>query len=711
MGAIANYFIFPFSGNPAYQHVTQDYGPAHADSGEPTAHGYLHWHLGIDYNVPSNTPIEAAADGIIIHAGPDVSGAVNGGYGICVAIDHGDSFYTIYGHFASLYPAIVVGVSVKQGQIIGFSDSSGNSSGPHLHFGVFRVPAVFGLSGDVNPTYYMSDTPDTTALPGNSSGDTLTPDMTVYLARHVGIPTAQLATCVAIAMAESGLQVSNQGPRNSNNTYDYGLWQINSVHKQYDKTKLLTDAAYNAQAMADISSKGTNWTPWATYNNNAYLSYIATAEQAVKETPSSTRLSDLVTSISGTGAYVAADSVTNAPLPPALPPNPYSLVQVNVDPLVFTTIKNHEPTAYLWIKGIFLPVISCDFTQPTYRTPGSFTVILSTNTLLTTDGQIVMDDLHSGTFTQVVLYLGYVQHRRHFNPSDLTPVFTGLANPPQMNYGSYQATLSGPDLSGLFSDPSSTAVDTKNLGGLNADQAIQALIDGHASRGIKGIQFKSDPVAGSVQAIFGQSNDVITRGTGQTEWDTMVAIADGEGAALWFQGTTLHMQRVPASLPAQVLYYGADRPASLLRPPIFHAMKHLKRSYNIKATSYDTVGGTIRTATSGNSDASHTVTVAYQPNISGNRLQKFADSVLQQYDATQYQASFETNGMIPLLFGQPIVVDSVELDPRFTGRSHPYFPASITYSYSESNGISMAIKGTNYPLGIQTRDTLANLGL
>lgn len=84
---------------------------------------------GIDWGVPTGTPVRAAAAGIVIRAGLDYSG-----YGNHVRIDHGGGYLTLYAH---LYGMLVKpGRQVAAGEMIGYSDNTGNSTGPHLHFEV-----------------------------------------------------------------------------------------------------------------------------------------------------------------------------------------------------------------------------------------------------------------------------------------------------------------------------------------------------------------------------------------------------------------------------------------------------------------------------------------------------------------------------------------------------------------------------------------------
>jgi murein DD-endopeptidase MepM/ murein hydrolase activator NlpD len=86
--------------------------------------GALHAGLDIANNV--GTPVRAAKAGTVILAG------WNGGYGNCIVIDHGGGFSTLYGHMSRLRAS--EGQRVGQGDLIGDMGSTGNSTGPHLHF-------------------------------------------------------------------------------------------------------------------------------------------------------------------------------------------------------------------------------------------------------------------------------------------------------------------------------------------------------------------------------------------------------------------------------------------------------------------------------------------------------------------------------------------------------------------------------------------------
>ena len=92
-------------------------------------------HPGIDLSTPSGTPVYAADAGLVIFAG-----WTGVGYGNTVVIDHGNGYRTLYGHLSQV--STYCGAKVKAGKLIGLSGSTGNSTGPHLHFEV-RVPGGY----------------------------------------------------------------------------------------------------------------------------------------------------------------------------------------------------------------------------------------------------------------------------------------------------------------------------------------------------------------------------------------------------------------------------------------------------------------------------------------------------------------------------------------------------------------------------------------
>jgi murein DD-endopeptidase MepM/ murein hydrolase activator NlpD len=85
-------------------------------------------HSGVDLAAPHGSPIVATAGGVVGTAG------WSGGYGLLVAVSHGDGVQTRYGHLSRL--AVAPGQQVAAGQVIGYVGSTGDSTGPHLHYEV-----------------------------------------------------------------------------------------------------------------------------------------------------------------------------------------------------------------------------------------------------------------------------------------------------------------------------------------------------------------------------------------------------------------------------------------------------------------------------------------------------------------------------------------------------------------------------------------------
>ena len=94
--------------------------------------GFSALHTGVDFSATTGTPILAAGNGKVVMAGP------NGGYGLYVKLQHTQDVGTAYAHMSRLGPGIKPGVSVRQGQVIGFVGSTGMSTGPHLHYEFHR---------------------------------------------------------------------------------------------------------------------------------------------------------------------------------------------------------------------------------------------------------------------------------------------------------------------------------------------------------------------------------------------------------------------------------------------------------------------------------------------------------------------------------------------------------------------------------------------
>ena len=98
-------------------------------------------HTGLDIAAAKGTPIKVVSDGTVTFA------KYNGSYGNLVKVDHGNGVETWYAHTSKMY--VKVGEQVKAGDVIAAVGSTGNSTGPHLHFEI-------RINGEhVNPQLYL----------------------------------------------------------------------------------------------------------------------------------------------------------------------------------------------------------------------------------------------------------------------------------------------------------------------------------------------------------------------------------------------------------------------------------------------------------------------------------------------------------------------------------------------------------------------------
>jgi hypothetical protein len=132
---------------------------------------------------------------------------------------------------------------------------------------------------------------------------TLTAAQIAKLAYDAGARGDNIAVAAAVALAESGGRTDAVSKRNTDGTFDRGLWQINDVHTQYDRAKLVSDPAYNARAAAEVSSNWSNFTPWTTYKDKTYRKYLGQATDASSSTSSSSS-TPIDLSIPGTGLSI-----------------------------------------------------------------------------------------------------------------------------------------------------------------------------------------------------------------------------------------------------------------------------------------------------------------------------------------------------------------------------------------------------------------------
>jgi murein DD-endopeptidase MepM/ murein hydrolase activator NlpD len=87
-------------------------------------------HRGVDLDVPQGTPVRAMSDAQVRFAG------VMSGYGNVIWLDHGGSVLSVYAHLAEIH--VAAGTLVRGGSVIGLSGATGDVTGPHLHFEIWR---------------------------------------------------------------------------------------------------------------------------------------------------------------------------------------------------------------------------------------------------------------------------------------------------------------------------------------------------------------------------------------------------------------------------------------------------------------------------------------------------------------------------------------------------------------------------------------------
>jgi murein DD-endopeptidase MepM/ murein hydrolase activator NlpD len=90
--------------------------------------GYVKMHTGVDWATSYGTPIFASGNGVVEKVGPE------GGYGKYVRLKHNNGYETAYGHMSAFAKGMEIGKRVRQGQVIGFVGSTGQSTGPHVHY-------------------------------------------------------------------------------------------------------------------------------------------------------------------------------------------------------------------------------------------------------------------------------------------------------------------------------------------------------------------------------------------------------------------------------------------------------------------------------------------------------------------------------------------------------------------------------------------------
>ncbi|MFF1408408.1 peptidoglycan DD-metalloendopeptidase family protein [Streptomyces sp. NPDC058289] len=131
-GSTSTGFVAPVGGGTSTAYKT---------AGSMWSSGY---HTGVDFAASSGTTVKAVGAGTVVSAG------WSGSYGNEVVIRHADGKYSQYAHLSQL--SVSSGQSVTGGQSIGLSGSTGNSTGPHLHFEIRTGPSY---GSDIDPLAYL----------------------------------------------------------------------------------------------------------------------------------------------------------------------------------------------------------------------------------------------------------------------------------------------------------------------------------------------------------------------------------------------------------------------------------------------------------------------------------------------------------------------------------------------------------------------------
>ncbi len=184
-------------------------------------------HNGIDYGIPNGTPVNSAVAGTV-----SLVGFENGGYGNYVKLSHVDgskTYYTYYAHLASA--AVAAGQKVKAGAVVGYSNNTGASTGPHLHFGLKIDGENPPYKGYVDPMPYFS-----TANSGSPSNEAVSAD----LPDAVKIPstlTFEVTSDLLNVRNGPGVEYAIVGQLQKGKTFSGRRLQSKSVWVEFEKGK------------------------------------------------------------------------------------------------------------------------------------------------------------------------------------------------------------------------------------------------------------------------------------------------------------------------------------------------------------------------------------------------------------------------------------------------------------------------------------------
>ncbi len=215
-------FLYPVPPNST---VSQTFAE-HVHRGQ--VNNWQNYYGGIDWAIPTGTPIKAAQNGKVAQVRRDATG-----YGVHVRIDHGEGYSAIYGHLMDY--SVSVGQTVKAGEVIARSDNTGNSTGPHLHFELRKN----NIPIDPAPLLVRSLEPGPGPGPEPEPGDSCGCPVTSEPAQIAALPKVCISSSVGVNI--------RQGPGVTQPTVGYipGQTKVEVIRKVAQGPDIWLQIGYN----------------------------------------------------------------------------------------------------------------------------------------------------------------------------------------------------------------------------------------------------------------------------------------------------------------------------------------------------------------------------------------------------------------------------------------------------------------------------------
>lgn len=260
---------------PAAGRISQAYGV--------TGNYAAGYHTGLDISAPVGMPVFSAGAGVVISAG------WAGSYGYQVQVRHADGSVGLYAHLSRVN--VRVGQQVGFGVNLGAVGSTGNSTGPHLHWEVRMPGNQYGQQ--YNPLNWLKSAGAAGGAANTFTGQTapLNVGQLKGLAMQAGFTEGQASIMAAIAMKESAGRPTAYNGQTRTGDNSYGLWQINMIGamgparlRQFGITsnQQLFDPLTNARAAYAIF-KQQGFNAWSVYKNGAYRQVLGAAQAATPQ--------------------------------------------------------------------------------------------------------------------------------------------------------------------------------------------------------------------------------------------------------------------------------------------------------------------------------------------------------------------------------------------------------------------------------------------